>query len=266
MGYHLGVARLHEYQGKALLAERGIEVPRGRAVRTPQEAATVAREIGGPVVLKVQAWITGRAERGGVIFAEGAAQAEAAATKLLAMRFGNFPVTEVLVEEKLQIAEELFVSFTIDDAARAPVLLLDLRGGTGIEGRAASVARVPVPVQDPAAVRTSVIRLLDASPIRQDRRSSIADAIVRIVELAKAIEARSLEVNPLVTTADGRVLAADCRITIDDYAVFRHPELGIEIARELDHPPTELERIAYGIEQARPPRHLLLRAASHRWG
>jgi succinyl-CoA synthetase beta subunit len=72
---------------------------------------------------------------------------------------------------------------------------------------------------------------------------------VEIAALAKIVEARSLEINPLVTTGSGGVVAADCRITIDDYAVFRHPELGIEIARELDHPPTELERIAYRVEQ-----------------
>ena len=78
----------------------------------------------------------------------------------------------------------------------------------------------------------------------------VAKAVQGVFEVAKTYEARSLEINPLVTTTDGRVIAADCRMTIDDYAVFRHPELGIEIARELDHPPAPLERIAYQIEQA----------------
>ncbi len=72
---------------------------------------------------------------------------------------------------------------------------------------------------------------------------------MKLFAVAKATEARSLEINPLVLTKDGRVVAADCRVTVDDYAVFRHPELGIEIARELDHPPTALERVAYRIEQ-----------------
>ena len=71
-----------------------------------------------------------------------------------------------------------------------------------------------------------------------------------VFQVAKSIEARSLEVNPLVVTANGRVVAADCRVTVDDYAVFRHPELGIDIARELDHPPTALEKVAYAVEQA----------------
>ena len=70
-----------------------------------------------------------------------------------------------------------------------------------------------------------------------------------VFQLAKSSEARSVEINPLAITKDGRVVAADCRVTVDDYAVFRHPELGIDIARELDHPPTALERIAYQVEQ-----------------
>jgi succinyl-CoA synthetase beta subunit len=81
-------------------------------------------------------------------------------------------------------------------------------------------------------------------------RDAIQSAVGMIFRAAKSIEARSLEINPLVITKDGRVVAADCRATIDDYAVFRHPELGIEIAREIDHPPTKLERIAYAVEQA----------------
>src|SRR5207244_8491396 len=81
-------------------------------------------------------------------------------------------------------------------------------------------------------------------------RDGVQSAIATIFHAAKSIDARSLEINPLVITKDGRVVAADCRLTVDDYAVFRHPELGIEIAREIDHPPTKLERIAYGVEQA----------------
>ncbi|MCP3903771.1 MAG: hypothetical protein GY715_09065, partial [Planctomycetes bacterium] len=129
------MARLHEYQGKALLREEGVDVPRGAVARTPEEAATAARDVGSRVVLKVQAWITGRKARGGVVFADEPAEAEDHARTLLGMRFGNFPVTEVLVEEVLDIRDELFVSLTIDDRAQAPLLLLDPHGGSGIEDR-----------------------------------------------------------------------------------------------------------------------------------
>lgn len=247
------MARLHEYQGKALLRMHGISVPQGEVVSSPADAAGVAERLmppgGGRVILKVQAWITGRKAKGGVLFASTPQEAEQQTRALLGLRFGNFPVTEVLIEEAVDIRDEIFVSLTIDDAAKAPVLLLDCQGGSGIEERAASVARLPVDVNkgvDPERVR----EVLQASPIDPKLHDKLVENILNLVKLAKQYEARSLEINPLVTTADGRIVAADCRITIDDYAVFRHPELGIEIARELDHPPTDLERVAYKIEEA----------------
>jgi succinyl-CoA synthetase beta subunit len=243
------MARLHEHQGKSLLREHGITVPRGAVARDGAAAQAAAADLGGDVVLKVQAWVTGRKDKGGVRFLDANAlgEAGAAADELLALSFGNFPVTEVLVEERLDIRHELFVSLNVDDQAQAPVLLLDARGGTGIEDRAAAVARVPVSATDgvdPAAVAEA----LGDAPIEEPTRAEVVETVTRLVSIARECEARSLEVNPLVTTGDGRVVAADCRITIDDYAVFRHPELGIEIARELDHPATPLERAAYRIE------------------
>ncbi len=243
------MARLHEYQGKALLKENGVAVPEGGPVRSPREARDLAARLGGRVVLKAQAWVTSRAAAGGVRFADGPAEAEAHAAALLGLRFGNFPVTEVLLERALSIRDELFVSVTIDDAARAPVLLLDARGGSGIEERAASVTRIPVG-PDAGADEAAVRRALRGSPVDAALHGEVARAVDSLVAMAGRYEARSVEVNPLVVTRDGRVVAADCRMTIDDYAVFRHPELGIEIARELDHPATELERIAYRVEQA----------------
>ncbi len=242
------MARVHEYQGKALLAARGLRIPSGTAARTPGEARDIAASLGGKVVLKVQAWITGRKAKGGVIFVDTPDEAEAAAATLLGMRFGNFPVEEVLVEELLDIAHELFVSLTIDDAARGPMLLLDCEGGSGIEDRADSVARLSISVTS-GIDREQVLEVLGRSSIPDAQHEAIADAIDGVVRTAAEIEARSLEVNPLVVLGDGGVCAADCRVTIDDYAVFRHPELGIEIARELDHPATDLERAAYRLEQ-----------------
>ncbi|MHC5001957.1 MAG: ATP-grasp domain-containing protein [Planctomycetota bacterium] len=243
------MARLHEYQGKALLARHGVAVPDGRVARSAAEAREAAAELGGRLVVKVQAWITGRAARGGVQFADSPEEAAAHAGSLLKMRFGNFPVEEVLLERAIDIRHELFVSFSIDDASMAPVLLLDAHGGSGIEDRAATVARLPMHVEN--GLEADAIRhAVSAAPIDAAHHEPIVAAVSRLFEIARDCEARSLEVNPLVVTADGQVLAADCRVTIDDYAVFRHPELGIEIARELDHPPTPLERIAYQVEQA----------------
>lgn len=216
---------------------------------SPEEAAAVARGLGRPVVLKIQAWTTGRAAIGGVAFADTPEEASTHCARMLAMTVGMFHVEQVLVEEKLPIALEMFVSLMIDDAERAPALLVSFEGGSGIEERGDRVARIHVEVD--GEVDHHLLRhTLEMSTVPADRHEAVIEAIAAIARTARAVEARSLEVNPLVVTTDGRVIAADCRVTVDDYAVFRHPELGIDIARELDHPPTDLERIAYRIEQA----------------
>jgi succinyl-CoA synthetase beta subunit len=238
------MARLHEHQGKAILAKAGLAVPRGQVARTPAETAAAAKQIGCPCVVKIQAWTTSRAAIGGVAFAETPLEASEQAHRMLQIKVGNFPVTELLIEEKVQIAKEFFVSFSIDDRERQPVLLIGAEGGTGIEERGNAVKRIACPIAT-GPNHSELEQALGAKP-----QAAVVDAIMTIFQAAKSIEARSLEVNPLVITKDNRVIAADCRVTVDDYAVFRHPELGIDIARELDHPPTELEKIAYAAEQA----------------
>jgi succinyl-CoA synthetase beta subunit len=242
------MARLHEYQAKALLAKAGITVPRGEPAATPAEAERAARALGGPVVVKIQAWTTGRKALGGVAFADTPAKAAEEARRMLGMKVGQFPVERVLVEEQLRPARELFVSLTIDDAARSPLMLLAQSGGSGIEERAEAVARIACHVTggpDMAEVR----KFVDGADLPASSRAEVVAAVGRVFAAARANDARSVEINPLAVLADGRVVALDARATIDDYAVYRHPELGIEIARELDHPPTPLEKIAYRVEQ-----------------
>src|SRR5438874_2085217 len=136
------MARLHEYQGKAILAANGFKIPHGRAASTVDEAVSAAKELaagkqGGEVVIKIQAWTTGRAGIGGVAFANKPDDVRAHAARMLAMKVGQFPVEAVLVEEKIDIEREFFLSFAIDDAARAPVIIFAAGGGSGIEERAA---------------------------------------------------------------------------------------------------------------------------------
>ncbi|MGI9015237.1 MAG: ATP-grasp domain-containing protein [Phycisphaerales bacterium] len=243
------MARLHEYQGKALLQAHGIAIPRGLVARTPSEARKHAETLNTTVMVKAQAWITGRKAKGGIEIARNPEEAEHAAARIMNLTFGSFPVAELLLEEALEIAHELFVSIAIDDAAAQPVVLIDLEGGSGIEERAEAVLRVPVTAfgeLDSNPIRS----LLKRSPIHPKTHEAIVEAIQQAVATARSSDARSLEINPLAVTTDGKVVAADCRVTIDDYAVFRHPELNIDIARELDHPPTQLERIAYVVEES----------------
>ncbi|HEX2838011.1 MAG TPA: ATP-grasp domain-containing protein [Phycisphaerales bacterium] len=242
------MARLLEYQAKAVLRGSGIATPRGVAAGSRDAAREAAASLGGATVVKVQTASTGRKAAGGVAFAKDADEAGQLAEKMLAMQFGKFPVELVLVEEKLAIARELFVSLAIDDKAKAPVLLISAVGGSGIEERAGDVLRVACTVEDgpDMSAVASFVAGLGLTPATQ---AQVVDVVRKVFEAARANEARSVEINPLAVLADGRVVALDGRVTIDDYAVFRHPDLGIEIARELDHPPTALERTAYKVEQ-----------------
>ncbi|HIQ01018.1 MAG TPA: succinyl-CoA synthetase subunit beta [Anaerolineales bacterium] len=245
------MARLHEHQGKALLREFKIAVPQGRVANTPEEARAIAEEIGEPVMVKAQAWVTGRAEMGGIKKATTPDEAAAAAEKMLGMKVKGFTVEQVLVEEQLDIAREFYVGVIVDDRAQAPLVMFSSVGGTGIEEIAAAhpdkVARMHVDIitglQDYQARN-----LVRRTGISGRLQRNLGGLLVALYKVARTYEARAAEINPLVQTTDGKLYAADCRITVDDYAVFRHPDLGIEIAREYDRPPTELERIAYAVE------------------
>lgn len=246
------MARLPEHQGKALLAAAGVAVPRGEVVQNPAGAREAAARLGGAVVVKGQAQTTGRAGQGLIRFAADAAEAEAAAATILGLEVGKFPVTEVLVEERVAIAAERYVGIILDDRRRCPLLLVSSRGGTGIEEIARTspdaVAELALDVVEGLADHEAR-ELWRRVGVHGHEQRQLADATVRLWRVVRQVEARAAEINPLVTTADGRAVALDCRITVDDAAVFRHPELGIEVARELGHPPTPLERIAWEVER-----------------
>ena len=163
----------------------------------------------------------------------------------------NFNVDWVLVEEQVAIKQEFYAGIIIDDVSQAPVMIFSSVGGTGIE-------EIAVAHPDKVAKMTiDIVRGLQDYQARDLARqagidgkllNSMAGVLVRLWETARDVEARAAEINPLALTTDGKLIAADCRVTVDDYAVFRHPDLGIEIAREMDRPPSELERIAYAVE------------------
>ncbi|MFH1946233.1 MAG: ATP-grasp domain-containing protein [Acidobacteriota bacterium] len=246
------MARLNEYRSKQLLKKAGIRIPEGCIATTPGEAEEAARRLGGPVVVKMQVWVTGRANLGGIQFADTPAEAKAAAASLLGKKVRNFTVEEVLVEEKLAIREEYFAGIVIDDAAKTPLLVFSSVGGTGIEEIAAEspekIGRFPIDVL--TGLRDFEARnVVRKTGIRGKTLLQLGDILSRLYSVMRDNDARSVEINPLVLTEDGKVYAADCHLTVDDYAVFRQPELGIEIAREFDRPPTELEKIAYKVEE-----------------
>jgi succinyl-CoA synthetase beta subunit len=246
------VARLYEYQSKALLKDGGIRVPQGGVAFTPEEARGLAGGIGRPVVLKMQVWLTGRAGLGGIQFAQTPDEAFEKAKALLGRQVKNYTVDRILVEEKLAIRSEFFAGLVMDDARKCPLLVFSSVGGSGVEEIAKhhpeKIARLPIDVG--TGLREFEARnLVRHAGLSGAAMMQVADLLTKLFRVARKNDARSAEINPLVLTEDGQVYAADCHLVVDDYAVFRHPELGIEIAREFDRPPTALEKIAYKVEE-----------------
>lgn len=246
------MARLYEYQSKKLLKEAGIPVPEGDVAASPEEAYRIAEKIGKPVVLKIQVWVTGRAGIGGIQFAETPDEARQKASQMLGMKVKSFVVEKVLIEEKLSIKNEYFAGLVIDDARKTPVMIFSSVGGTGIEEIARahpeSVFQVPVDVVRGLA-DYQARDLIRKTGISGKLLISLPSILVKLFRTVRKYDARTAEINPLVLTEDNLLYAADCHMAVDDYAVFRHPELGIDVAREFDRPPMPLERIAYRVEE-----------------
>lgn len=245
------MARLFEYQAKALLQRHGIAAPAGEVVSSPAAARAAAERLGGPVMVKAQAWVTGRAEGGGIRPAATPAEAEAAAAAILGKPLKGFPVEQVLVERQATVSRELYAAVTISDRHRCPVLMVSLEGGTGVEDRARGgrIGTLPLPVR--GRVEEFTIRnLLRPLGFQSAELIRVAAAVANLCRMARACEARVAEINPLAVTPEGEVVALDARVSIDDHAVFRHPDLGVEMAREMDRPATPLERVAHAVESA----------------
>lgn len=246
------MAKLFEYQAKSLLAKEGISIPQGIVANDPDQAGQFVAENGArPVAIKAQAWVTGRAGAGGIRFAENPRQAEEETGKVLGMNLKGFTVTQVLVEEKLNIEREFYVGMIVNDEASSPVIMFSSIGGTGIEEIAAEhpdkIVRYTVNVNQGLRAhhaRNMLVRL----GIRGKLQDQLTGFLQKFYGYCKKYEHRSAEINPLVLTKAGQLVAADCHAVIDDYAVPRHPELGIAIAREFDRPPTPLEIAAYQVE------------------
>jgi succinyl-CoA synthetase beta subunit len=245
------MARLHEYQGKQILREAKVPTPIGEVTTTPGGAAKIAEKIGKPVVVKAQIWAGGRGKAGGIKFAGNPEEAETVAGNLLGSDIKALKVEKVLVEERLDIDKEFYVGVIVDPSmkARCPVIMFSTEGGVDIES---------VPEDKIAQMNVDVLRgfrLYDALNLAIRMKvptrflPAIGQAIMGLYQTFKNYNCRTAEINPLVLTRDGKIIAGDCRIAIDDSSVYRHPEFGIEVAREAPTPPTELDKIAWWIEE-----------------
>jgi len=219
---------LFEYQGKQLLRDRGIPTPRGEVASTPEEARAAAERIGGRVVVKAQVQIGGRGKAGGIKLADSPDEAQARAADILGMDIRGHTVRRLWIEEASAIAREYYASMAFDRAAKQPLAMLSAVGGMDIE----EVART----QPEALARRHVDPLIGFQPhdarwlayrsgIDAEAVGGVVSILGGLYEAFVGLDAMLVEINPLVLTEDGRVVALDAKVSIDNNAVGRHPEL-----------------------------------------
>ena len=218
---------LLEYQGKQLFARHGVPVPKGAPATTVEQAVAAADEIGYPCVVKAQVLIGGRGKAGGIKVASDRKEAEEHARAILGMDIRGFTVHELWVEQASDIAAEYYASIVFDRSAKKPLVLLSTQGGMDIEEVAEldpdAIARLHVDpllgFQDFHARRLAFEAGVDADVIR-----GVGALLSRLYDAFIAEEAMLVEVNPLIVTGDRSVAALDAKVTLDDNALFRHPE------------------------------------------
>ena len=219
---------LHEYQARDILRKHGIPMPEGAVAATPAEVKAIAQKLGGTVVIKAQVHAGGRGKAGGVKLAKNPAEAEQLASKILGMQIKGLTVEKVLVVPAADIASESYVGFIVDRATQRPVLMVSAAGGVDIEEVAAKtpekIHRLAVDPRYgllPHQAQGLAFHLYkDVAQVRQ-----AADLMRRLYDVVYAVGASLAEINPLVTTPDGKVQALDAKIVVDDNELDRHPEI-----------------------------------------
>ncbi|MER5945506.1 ADP-forming succinate--CoA ligase subunit beta [Streptomyces sp. NPDC001904] len=235
---------LYEHQARELFAEHGIVVPRAEITDSPKEARGIARGLGGRVVVKAQVKTGGRGKAGGVRMAADPAAAELTARQILGMDIKGHTVGTVMLAQPVDIADEFYVSYVLDRAAGTFLAIASAEGGTEIEEVAAArpeaVARIPV---DPAEGVTTATAARIAAAAGLPPQT--VDVLVRLWNVLTREDAVLVEVNPLVRTAQGQILALDGKVTLDDNARFRRKRWGAQEATH--HDPLEAEAAAKGL-------------------
>ncbi len=247
------MVRLYEFQGKSILEREGILVPKGFLVETPEEARNATEKIGKKVVIKSQVLATGRFKAGAIKFARTPEEAESIARELLGKNVKGYTVEKLLVEEAIDVDKEMFLSIIVNDSykIKGPEIIFSPEGGVDIEQLAIEapekVGRLAVDYVE-GIDRKKLSEMLKNLGIKQEILHELVDFITKAYNVFKKYDCRVVEINPIVLS-NGKLYAADCKITIDDSSVFRHPDFEFDVPRDMHRPPTELEKIAWKIEE-----------------
>jgi succinyl-CoA synthetase beta subunit len=247
--------KVHEYQAKALLAHYGVAIPRGEVTDSPAEAREIAKRLGGRAVVKAQIHAGGRGKGGGVKLAQNPEEAFELAKTILGMTLVTHQtgpqgrlVQKVLVEEALDIDRELYLGVTLDRSRGAAVMMASKSGGMEIEEVAARDPKAIVrePAQDGSLFPFQARKLAFALGLSGDSLKKGVSFMQALMRAYAETDASLAEINPLLITKSGDVLALDAKMTFDDNALFRHPD--IREMRDLsEEDPLEVEASRFGL-------------------
>ncbi len=248
--------KIHEYQAKEILRRYGVETPRGEVTDEPAAARRICEELGGRCVVKAQIHAGGRGKGGGVKLADSPAEAEEAASRILGMQLVTHQtgpegqhVRKVYVEEASEIARELYLSVTLDRGRGMPVIMASTEGGMDIETVAAETPEKILKewVHPHLGILSFQTRRLVAGlGLAGDAGKAAGRLVASLVRCYLASDASLVEINPLVVTGDGRVMALDAKMTFDDNALYRHPDVA-EMRDLSEENPMEVEAGKHGL-------------------
>jgi succinyl-CoA synthetase beta subunit len=230
--------RLYEYEAKKIFTQFGIPIPNGKVVSSTEEAKSFAEKLKKPVVLKSQILSGGRGKAGGIKFADNPQETEKASKELLLMKIKGYQVQKILLDEKLEIQKEFYIGVTLDRLNYKIVVIACSEGGVEIEEVARThpekIKKISLDI-DETLYSFQSQGLAKELGITGSGIRTVGNIIHSLWKLYKAYDAKLAEINPLILTKDGQYIAADARMSIDDDALFRHPELkemGIEKRHE----------------------------------
>jgi succinyl-CoA synthetase beta subunit len=244
---------IHEYQGKELLREMGVPTPGGKVAHSPQEAGLITQELGKKVAVKAQVHIGGRGKAGGIKLAENADEAVARANEIIGMDIKGLKVHKVLIEECIDIETEFYLGITLDRSACKHVIMFSTEGGVDIEEVAETKpeAIVKIHVDPLRGLQPYQIRqVCYAFDIPKEQKKALGSFVKTLYNLYVKKDCTIAEINPLVVTKDGRMLAADAKVSFDANSLYRHPELS-EMAEISAEDPLEARAKGMGLMYVR---------------
>jgi len=248
--------KLFEHEAKTIFSRYEIPIPFGELATSPEQAQEIATRLNAPVVIKAQVLVAGRGRAGGILFAQSPAEAELAAKRLLSAEIMGIRVQSLLVEEKIPIRKELYLGITVDRSKRSYIAIASSEGGMEIEEIATAMPEKIFKVFiDPLVGFRSYHARQIAKKLGYEggQMAELASILLKQYKIAVEYDAELIEMNPLIETTEGKFVAADTRLIIDDSALYRHPEFKKRLIEEAETEltPQELEARRSGLAYVR---------------